>query len=865
MTRLQKTLDAACASPPTTVADGRLALERLAAESGALAAALATAADREASAWASALAAQCRDVIDDLAHLAPWTSLPASARPQAHLPGFTSIPSLGELAALDDERAGPARTRIALLNRLAAQSTDLAEMEWAFLFDGTRHLLSIGYHVADRRRDSGYYDLLASEARFCTFVAIAQGHLPQESWFALGRLLTTVAGEPVLLSWSGSMFEYLMPLVVMPGYDDTLLDQTCKAAVRCQIEYAKHRGVPWGISESGYNLLDARLTYQYRAFGVPGLGLKRGLADDLVIAPYASALALMVAPEEACANLQRLAAEGFAGELGFYEAIDYTPTRLPRGQAHALVRSYMAHHQGMTLLSLAQVLLDGRMQARFASDPACQATTLLLQERIPRATALYLPPTPAADARTAPADSGSAMRSFSGPDTPRPEVQLLSNGRYHLVVTNAGGSYSRWKDLALTRWREDATSDNWGTFCYLRDVATGAFWSTAYQPTRQPTDRFETVFSEARVEFRSRTNPIESYTEIAVSPEDDVELRRLRLTNCGRTRRMIEVTSYAEVALATPAADALHPAFSNLFVQTDIVEDQRAILCTRRPRSRGEASPWMFHLMAAHGAAAGGALSYETDRLRFLGRGRTPADPRVMHESGPLGGSDGSVLDPIVAIRGRFTLEPDETITIDVVSGVAETRAASLSLVGQVPGPSAGQPRVRAGRDPRPDRPEAAGYQRGRRAALLPSRRGHHLCERLAARRPGNHREKPARAVGPVGLLGVRRPAHRAAANRRCGEHRTGAPTGPGPRLLATERTGGGPGDLERGPCRLPAGPPGANHRPHRGWRRGACIGSPGRDLRPPRRTDFRRGPDPVPVGGPGHHHGHSGLAGGPD
>ena len=395
MTRLQKALGAACDSPPATVADGRLVLERLAAESGALAAALATTPDREASAWASALAGQCRDIIDDLAHLAPWTSLPASAKPQTHLPGFTSIPTLSDLAALDDERAGPARARIALLNRLAAQSSDLADMEWDFLFDGTRHLLSIGYNVGERRRDSGYYDLLASEARFCTFVGIAQGHLPQESWFALGRLLTTAAGEPVLLSWSGSMFEYLMPLVVMPGYDETLLDQTCKAAVRCQIEYAKRRGVPWGISESGYNMLDARLTYQYRAFGVPGLGLQRGLADDLVIAPYASALALMVAPEEACANLQRLAAEGFAGELGFYEAIDYTPARLPRGQSHALVRSYMAHHQGMTILSLAQVLLDGRMQARFASDPACQATALLLQERIPRATALNLPPTPA--------------------------------------------------------------------------------------------------------------------------------------------------------------------------------------------------------------------------------------------------------------------------------------------------------------------------------------------------------------------------------------------------------------------------------------------------------------------------------------
>jgi cellobiose phosphorylase len=683
LTRLQKTIDAACESPPATVVAGRLILERIATESRALAAALAAATEREARGWASALADQCRDVCEDLASVAPWTSVAASATPQAHLPGFTSIPTLGELAALDGGWGGLAGARIAAINRLAAQALDLAEMEWGFLFDRTRHLLTIGYNVADRRRDSSYYDLLASEARLCTFVAIAQGHLPQESWFALGRLLTTAGGEPVLLSWSGSMFEYLMPLIVMPAYDDTLLDQTCKAAVRRQIEYGRHRGVPWGISESGYNLLDGRLTYQYRAFGVPGLGLKRGLADDLVVAPYASALALMVSPEEACSNLQRLAAEGFEGEFGFYEAIDYTPTRLPRGLSHAVVRSYMAHHQGMMFLSLAQALLDGRMQKRFASDPAFQATALLLQERIPRASAIHVPATPASDVRTAPAGADIAVRSFSGPDTSAPEVQLLSNGRYHVVVTNAGGGYSRWKDLAVTRWREDATSDNWGTFCYIRDVANGAFWSAAHQPTLQPADRFEAVFSEARAEFRSRTHQIESYTEIAVSPEDDVELRRLRLTNCGRTRRTIEVTSYAEVALSAPAADALHPAFSNLFVQTEIVPDQRAILCTRRPRSRGEASLWMFHLMAAHGASAGSALSYETDRLRFLGRGRTPADPRAMREPGPLSGTAGSVLDPIVAIRGRFVLDPDESITIDVVSGVAETRAACLGLVGK--------------------------------------------------------------------------------------------------------------------------------------------------------------------------------------
>ena len=408
-------------------------------------------------------------------------------------------------------------------------------MEYDFLYDKARHLLAIGYNVGERRRDPGYYDLLASEARLCSFVAIAQGQLPQESWFALGRLLTTAGGEPILLSWSGSMFEYLMPLLVMPTYENTLLDQTCKAAVERQIEYGKKRGVPWGISESGYNMVDVHLNYQYRAFGVPGLGLKRGLAEDLVIAPYASALALMVAPEEACLNLQRLAATGLKGNYGFYEAIDYTPSRLPRGQTSAVVRSFMAHHQGMSLLSLAYLLLDRPMQKRFESDPLFQATTLLLQERIPKAAAFYSHTAELSDLRTASGVPETPVRVFSSPDTPIPEVQLLSNGRYHVMVTNAGGGYSRWKDIAVTRWREDSTCDNWGTFCYIRDLASGEFWSTAYQPTLKQTENYEAIFSEARAEFRCRENGFDMHTEIAVSPEDDIELRRTHITNRSRT------------------------------------------------------------------------------------------------------------------------------------------------------------------------------------------------------------------------------------------------------------------------------------------------------------------------------------------
>ncbi|HSQ03574.1 MAG TPA: glucoamylase family protein, partial [Burkholderiales bacterium] len=483
--------------------------------------------DDDALWWTGALLRQCESLRDELALLAPWLTLRVPTDLSSDVLSGRHIPTLRELAMLDHEfgpelrrlsEAGStleareqlaevdraismasheARDRMALLERLVSQADDFARIEYDFLFDKARHLLAVGYNVAERRRDASYYDLLASEARFTVFVGIAQGRLPQESWFALGRLLTAQEGAPVLLSWSGSMFEYLMPLLVMPTYEDTLLDQSCRTAVARQIEYGKQRGVPWGISESGYNTVDAALNYQYRAFGVPGLGLKRGLAEDLVIAPYASALALMVAPEEACRNLERLSAAGYEGRYGYYESIDYTPSRLPRGQSSGVVRSFMAHHEGMTLLSLASLLLDHPMQRRCLSDPQFQATTLLLQERIPKAKAVYLV---APDTSAVGAHAGGLhmpVRIIASADTPCPEVQLLSNGRYHVMVTNAGGGYSRWKDLAVTRWREDSTCDNWGAYCYIRDVASGEFWSAAHHPTRKRAVSYESIFSEA--------------------------------------------------------------------------------------------------------------------------------------------------------------------------------------------------------------------------------------------------------------------------------------------------------------------------------------------------------------------------------
>ena len=681
---LQAELESACQSPPASAGAAALLLERVAARAVAIAAGPDEALPGEARQWAQALARQCRAAAADLQLFSGDGSGDISG-PDVRGGG---MPTLPELASLDNETGRRARERMAAIKNLADQSGDFARMEYGFLIDKERQLLAIGYNVAERRLDASCYDLLASEARATSFVAIAQGQLPQQSWFALGRLLTTAGGEPALLSWTGSMFEYLMPQLVMPMYDNTLLERTCRAAVNRHIAYGREWGVPWGISESGYNMVDAALNYQYRAFGVPGLGLKRGLREDMVVAPYASALALMVAPEAACLNLQRLAAAGLEGKFGFYEAIDYTVSRLPRGQTSVLIRSFMAHHQGMVLLSLAWLLLDRPMQQRFESVPRFRATMLLLQERVPRAAA-YLESAGRFDTRVLSSRSQTPMRVLASSDTPSPEVQLLSNGRYHVMVSNAGGGYSRWKDLAVTRWREDATCDNWGSFCYLRDLSSGEFWSSAHQPTLKRAQAYEAIFSEPRAEFRRRDHDYETHTEIVVSSEDDIELRRLRITNCAATTRIIEITSYAEVVLAPGASDALHPAFSNLFVQTEIVRERQAILCTRRPRSAAERSPWMFHLMAVHGAEQGGEISYETDRARFIGRGGTVQAPRALSGAGDeanhgsLSGSQGSVLDPIVAIRRRITLGAEQSATIDMVYGIGETRDACLALAGK--------------------------------------------------------------------------------------------------------------------------------------------------------------------------------------
>ena len=662
------------------------------------------------STWPAKVLKQLMQINLDLLNYFPWLFLPAAPEKfKDLLPDLPSIPNFKQLSRIEESllnkimqhyeasnttdenewlnnyRAGitaaahRSKETLLRIKRLVGIVLQLCKVDYYFLYDEDQHLLSIGFNVDEHRRDAGFYDLLASESRLTTYVAIAQGQLPQQSWFSLGRQLTSVGNSAILISWSGSVFEYLMPLLVMPEYENTLLYQTNQSLIKKEIEYGKKKSTPWGISESAYNMFDAQLNYQYRAFGVPGIGLKRGLGEDLVIAPYATHMALMVAPEEAYDNLIHMKELGFEGNYGFYEAIDYTASRLTSKQKNKVIKSFMAHHQGMSMLSIHYLLTDKLMQRRFAEDVHMQSALLLLQERIPRITSFYAPTVHEADASIKPGGNAT-LRIIKTAYTDIPQIQLLSNGRYHVMITNAGGGYSRWNDTSLTRWREDASKDNWGTFCYFRDLERDVSWSNAEQPLLQSPDNYEAVFSEGRAEFRRLDQQILTHTEVVISPEDDVEIRRIHITNRSRKKRYIEVTSYAEVVLSPAAADMAHPAFNKLFIQTELIKHRHAILCTRRSRSASEKNPCMFHLLNLHSTQVA-VVSYETSREKFIGRGRNIHNPIFLTESEELSNSSGSVLDPIVAIQYRFYLEPNEIVNVDLIYGVAENTDIANGLI----------------------------------------------------------------------------------------------------------------------------------------------------------------------------------------
>jgi cyclic beta-1,2-glucan synthetase len=580
-----------------------------------------------------------------------------------------------------------------ILDRLVAivdiTKTMFHDMEFGFLFDADSQLLSIGYRPDDGSLDANFYDLLASEARLASFIAIAKGDLPAKHWFRLGRTMTPIDGSSGLISWSGSMFEYLMPSLVMRAPAGSLLEQTSRLIVWRQERYGEGLGVPWGMSESEYNVRDAERTYQYSSFGVPDLGYKRGLSESIVIAPYATGLASMVDPTAAAANFRRLESIGARGLYGWYEALDYTPSRRPEGSKVEIIRAYMAHHQAMTIIAIANALHDGRMRARFHAEPIVRAAELLLQERMPRdvAVAIALPE----QAKTATRNTDLApdtQRHYASAHSRVPRSHLLSNGRYSVMITAAGAGYSRWHDVAITRWREDVTGDGWGAYVFLRDVQGGEIWSAGYQPSVVEPDSYDVMFSEERAQIVRCDGSITTTLEVMVSPEDDAEIRRVSITNNGTRTREIELTSYFEIVLARQPDDLAHPAFAALFVQTEFVPELGAILATRRRRSAGDPLVWAAHLAVVEGESSGD-VQFETARVRFLGRGQTIRSPAAIVEGWPLSNTAGAVLDPIFSLRRRVRIPSGTTARVDFWTIAAGSRQDLLALADKHHDPGA--------------------------------------------------------------------------------------------------------------------------------------------------------------------------------
>jgi cyclic beta-1,2-glucan synthetase len=577
---------------------------------------------------------------------------------------------------------------LASTERLIQSGRELStSINMRFLYNTEFRLFSIGYNVSEGRLDRAFYDLLASEARLGSFIAIARGDIPVEHWFAMNRPYGAIGRRRALLSWTGTMFEYLMPLLFQRSYASSLLDKSVREAVAIQIDYGRKHRVPWGISECAFGDLDIQKNYQYQAFGVPELGLKRGLANKIVIAPYATLLAVGVAPRATVHNLKRLVKLGMLSDYGYYEALDYSQQPNREGERGVIVQTYMAHHQGMSFLALTNFLHDNSLQRHFHIDPRIRTVEPLLHERIPSLPSLhYISPRVRVSSVASVGEVAPSVNQSETPHTATPKTQLLCNGRYGLMLTNAGGGYSRWGNFEITRWRSDRTQDSWGTFCYVYDTDSDRLWCNTYQPTCGNVEKYSVTFTLDRAVFRRVDHGIESETEIIVAPEDDVEIRRMTLINRSPYNRKLDLTSYVELSLAPHNVDRQHPAFNKLFIRTEALPEQKVLLANRRLRSNDDPPVFVAHRFTLE-PAEGQALRFETDRRRFIGRGRTLARPMGVFQE--PGNSQGFVLDPILSLRQSLNLNPGQRVQVSLVLAAGETREQVLNLMSKYSDPHA--------------------------------------------------------------------------------------------------------------------------------------------------------------------------------
>ncbi|MDS0526686.1 glycosyl transferase [Clostridium sp. SHJSY1] len=590
-----------------------------------------------------------------------------------------------ELRKVYKDRINALKTFSERVDKLIASIDNIIkEMDFKFLYDEERGLFAIGYNLEEKSLGKSYYDLLASESRATSFITIALNQIPKEHWFNLSRAMTNAFKEKSLVSWSGTMFEYFMPTLIMKSYKDTLLSMTYSSVINSQKEFAKMKGVPWGISESAFYQFDLAQNYQYKAFGVPGIGLKRGLEDELVVSPYSTLITIPYSKDEGIENLKKLATKETYGRYGFIEAIDYTPNRVSKmdttddEESKKDVRCYMVHHLGMSLMALDNALNDNILQKRFHSMPEVKATELLLKERIPSNITFEREENFAVNKKTLDKED-FIPRVYEGATRENPEVLLLSNGSYSTMLTLSGSGYGKKDNMTVYRWKGDSTADPLGSFFYIKNLNSNDYWSAAYEPCKSAGEDYTVEFSIDKGTFKRKDGSIDSKLQIVVSPEDDVEIRKLTLKNTGEKGRSIEITSYMEVTLQSFQGDAVHPGFSNLFISTEYNEENGCLLGSRRARVKDGTVPFIFHKVISRYELEG-AITYETSRLNFIGRNRSLKSPQVLDNDAPLLNTVGTVLDPIMSLRSRIRLEAGEEKEIYYITGTTNSKEEALEV-----------------------------------------------------------------------------------------------------------------------------------------------------------------------------------------
>ena len=546
------------------------------------------------------------------------------------------------------------------------------------LYNEKMQLFSVGYNVEENMLTDSYYDLLASEARQTSLVAIAKKDIEQKHWYNLSRTLTVLNKYKGLISWSGTAFEYLMPNINIPKYPGSLLDESCKFLIMSQKEYNKKLKIPWGISESAFNLKDLNNNYQYKAFGIPWLGLKRGLADEIVVAPYASMMAIIDEPIEVLKNLKQLEKLGMYNKYGFYESIDYTPTRLRKNETKAIVKTYMAHHQGLILLSINNLMNNNIVQKRFVQNPEIEAVDILLQERMPENIIITKEEKEKVEKIKYIDYENATQREITKINTKLNNVNVIGNDKYTIIMDQKGNGYSKYNNILINRYKYTDDEEQ-GIFFFFKNIKTKRIWTSNYMNYLSKADKYVMCFTPDMNKITRQDGNIETITKISVAPTEPVEIRRIELVNHGIEDETIEITSFLEPLISEKEQDYAHRAFNKLFLEYEIIED--TILIRRKSRDKSKSDMFLAVNLYAENEIIG-ETEFEVDKEKFYGR-EAIGLPKTVESSIPLGRNIGLTTEPIVAIKNTVKIKANEKVAFNLIMCVSESKEKVIELINK--------------------------------------------------------------------------------------------------------------------------------------------------------------------------------------